>query len=167
MADTKEVARSLAEKAIKRYSKLEDKERMQLHRARILDAESNAFWKVVVAELTAGIEEYDKAIAEAAFSQKHVISSADASTIVVAWRQDGQYTMSVRFDFERRRIEVVKSVSAHATAMAHRAYHLQVEDGDVLSAHLLRDGKGPFGEPIGDPAAVAQSILEFMLAGSF
>jgi hypothetical protein len=60
----------LADEAKQKLSALADADKMRLHRARVLDAESRTFWSSVKSELSAGIAEYDSCLMGTAIEQK-------------------------------------------------------------------------------------------------
>jgi hypothetical protein len=160
MADIKDVAHDLAKKAIGRFSAMEHREKLQLHRARVLDANSRAFWDLVVAELTAGIAEYDSAIRESPFAQEHTITR-QADSVQITWRYPIPQSMQVSFQFEQRRIVAIKrNTTSHGAARMDVLIAVDEED------HLFAS-PAPTGEPIGDPSDLAKELLTMMTSGSF
>jgi hypothetical protein len=156
MADMKSFARALAEEAKQNLASLAEADKMQLHRARVLDAESRAFWASLVAELSAGIEEYDSCLAGTAVEQKRFVGE-DGDKVNIRWRYPHPQEVVVAFDFECRLITMAKR-NLSDSGEAVKAFRLSVDRDD----RLFTSDKNA---PVGGPSETAQAILKFMLAG--
>jgi hypothetical protein len=158
MEDMKAFARILADEAKQKLASLAEADRIQLHRARVLDAESRAFWAQIVSELSLGIAEYDSCLAGTAVEQKRLVEG-EGSTIAIRWRYPRPQEIVVAFDFERRLITFAKR-NLNDPGKASKELRLNVDRDDKLFSADDRN------VPVGGATETAQAILKFMLAGS-
>jgi hypothetical protein len=158
MADMKTFACALADETRQKLSSMADADKMQLHRARVLDAESRPFWGRLANEVLAGIAAYDSCLMDTAVGQERTVDAGDNS-MAIKWRYPRPQQLSVILNFERRRIDVIKS-NLNGPGDAPKEFHLSVDRDDMVFA------SDEHGAPIGGPTEVAQAILKFMLAGS-
>lgn len=157
MADMKTFARTLADEAKQKLAALAEADKMQLHRARVLDAKSRPFWDATVAEMLAGITEYDSCLTGTTVEQQRSVRT-ESDMITVTWRYPRPEELVVRFDFERRLIATVKR-NLNGLGDSCKEFHLSVERDDSILA-------SDESEPIGGPTELAQTIMKRMLAGS-
>jgi hypothetical protein len=158
MADMKSFARALADEAKRELSALAEADKMQLHGARVLDAESRPFWISVKTALSTGIAEYDSCLTGTAVEQNRFIADDDDS-VIIKWRYPRPQELVVLFEFERRLICLAKR-NLNDPAEALRDFRLSVDRDDRVLASDDLD------TPIGGATELAQAILRFMLAGS-
>jgi hypothetical protein len=158
MADMKSFAHTLADEAKQKLAALAEPDRMQLHRARVLDAESRPFWQSVGAELSVGVREYDSSLKGTPLEQER-IGHQDADAFSIKWRYPRPQELAVAFDFERRLI-ILEKRNLNGPGDAHKEFRLDVDRDDKLFASDQQNA------PIGGPTELAQTILKFMLAGS-
>ena len=148
----------MADEAKQKLSALADADKMRLHRARVLDAESRTFWSSVKSELSAGIAEYDSCLMGTAIEQKRFFAE-DGDMITIKWRYPQPQEVVVAFDFERRVIGLEKK-NLIGPGKASKTFRLSVDADDRLFACEDQNA------PVGGPTEMAQAILEFTLAGS-
>jgi len=158
MADMKSLAHTLAVEAKQKLGELTEPAKIQLHRARVLDAESRPFWQSVWAELSVGIAEYDSCLKGTVLEQQR-FATTEGDTITIKWRYPYPQELVLNFNFERRLIALHKR-NLNGPGEAHLEVRLTVDHNDKLLA------SDQIGAPIGGPTELAQTILSFMLAGS-
>jgi hypothetical protein len=158
MADMKSFARTLADEAKQKLDALGQADKMQLHRARVLDAESRPFWDSVTSELSAGITEYDSCLKGTAVEQERFLQ-IENDTVTVKWRYPRPQEVVVAFNFERRSISFRKR-NLNDPAEASKVFRLSVDRDDRIFA------SDEYSVPIGGSVELAQAILRLLLSGS-
>src|ERR1035438_6288492 len=132
MPDMKTFAQTLADVSKRNLAVSSDADKIQLHRARVLDAESRPFWQSVVTEVLAGIKEYESCLKETSLEQERTINKA-ADAFAVRWRYPKPQELTVGFEFERRLIILIKK-NLNESGDGSKTLHLTVESNDTLIA---------------------------------
>jgi hypothetical protein len=157
MGDIKEFARHLAAQTKEKMNTTKDVDKLQLHRARVLDAESRPFWDATINELLSGMAEYDLSLTGTPCEQHHLIER-QGSSVTVTWRYPTPQKVDIAFDFERRLIQICKEASPPST----KHFRLCVSNEDSLYVSDVKDGSKTYS----DATAFAEVILSFTIAGS-